>query len=46
MIGKLLGWLVIAFIVLWIVKDPVGAGTSVHNWVDGVLTFATSAGGH
>ena len=46
MLGKLVQWGVIAFIVLWIVKNPASAGQTVHGWASGLLTFAGSLGGH
>lgn len=46
MLTKLLGWLVLVLIVVWIVKNPASAGQTVHGWASGLLTFAGSLGGH
>jgi hypothetical protein len=46
MIGKVLPWIVALFIVLWIIRNPVGAGSDVHGWVTSLFAFAGSAGGH
>lgn len=46
MIGKIVPWIVAIFIALWIIKNPVGAGSDVHNWVTSIFAFASSAGGN
>ena len=39
MLQKAVGIIVAILIVVWIVSDPAGAGSSVHNWITGIITF-------
>jgi hypothetical protein len=42
--SKLLTWLVVIFIIMWIVTNPGAAGDSVHHWITGALTFMQHVG--
>jgi len=39
MLPKILGWIVVILIVVWIVSNPSGAGTSVHSWISDIFSF-------
>jgi hypothetical protein len=39
LLGKIVGWLVGIFVVIWIVTAPAGAGDDVHSWVMGAVAF-------
>jgi hypothetical protein len=36
---KVLSWIVVVLIVVWIVSNPAAAGNTVHTWVTGIITF-------
>ena len=37
--SKLVKWLVIIAIVVWVISNPVHAGDSLRAWTSGALTF-------
>ena len=39
---KLLGWLAIAVIAMWVVKDPTGAANLIHQVAHALATLAAS----
>jgi hypothetical protein len=39
LVAKIIGWVVVILIIVWIFSDPTAAGTSVHNWITDVVTF-------
>lgn len=39
MISKIIGGLILLFIVIWIVGNPAGAGNTVHDLITGLITF-------
>jgi uncharacterized membrane protein len=39
--AKIIGWIVVILIVIWIISDPTAAGTSVHNWITDIVSFFT-----
>ena len=39
MIQKIVGWVIVILIVVWIVSNPSSAGDSVHGWVTGIIDF-------
>lgn len=39
MITKILTWVVIIVIIVWIISDPAKAGADVHNWVTDIVSF-------
>ena len=42
MITKILTWVAIIVVVVWIVSNPAKAGTDVHNWITSIVSFFTS----
>jgi hypothetical protein len=38
-LSKIIGWIVVILIVVWVVSNPSGAGTSVHGWITDVISF-------
>jgi hypothetical protein len=47
-ITKVLGWLIGIIVVIviagWLFGNPAAAGSDVHNWVTGIVSFASHAG--
>jgi hypothetical protein len=41
LIGKVVGWVIVIIIVVWVISKPSGAGTDVHNWVTDIISFFT-----
>jgi len=41
LIGKVLSWVIIILIVVWIISDPAKAGTQVHGWIQDIVDFFT-----
>jgi hypothetical protein len=41
LVAKIIGWVVVILIVIWIISDPTAAGTSVHNWITDIVSFFT-----
>lgn len=41
MIGKIIGWIIIILIVVWVISNPTGAGHAVHTWITDILSFFT-----
>ena len=39
MVSKIVGWIVIILIVVWILSNPSGAGSTVHGWITGIISF-------
>lgn len=39
MLAKIIGWIVVILIVVWIVSNPSGAGNSVHSWISDIFAF-------
>jgi hypothetical protein len=39
LVPKILGWIVIILIVVWILSNPAGAGSTVHGWITGIISF-------
>lgn len=39
MLSKVLGWVVVILIVVWVVSNPSVAGNSVHGWISDVVSF-------
>jgi hypothetical protein len=36
---RLLGMVLAILIIIWVVSDPVGAGDTVHGWINQIITF-------
>lgn len=41
LVAKIIGWVVVILIVIWIISNPTAAGTSVHNWITDIVSFFT-----
>lgn len=41
LVAKVLGWVVVILIIVWIISDPSGAGADVHAWVTDIISFFT-----
>lgn len=39
LVAKIIGWIVIILIVVWILSNPAGAGSTVHSWITGIISF-------
>ena len=39
MVAKIIGWVVIILIVVWVLSNPSGAGSTVHGWITGIISF-------
>jgi len=47
LLAKILGWIVVIVIVVFIITNPVEAGNLVREWIDAIIAFfASLAGGH
>jgi len=42
MLGKVIRWAIILFVVFYLVTDPTGAAGLVHGVIDGLRSVATS----
>lgn len=38
-VQRILGWIAIILIVVWILSNPAGAGSTVHAWITGIVDF-------
>jgi hypothetical protein len=36
---KIIGWVVVILIVIWVVSNPGAAGNSVHDWIADIISF-------
>ena len=41
MTSKIVGWVIVILIVVWIVSDPSRAGADVHRWATDIVSFFT-----
>jgi hypothetical protein len=39
MLQKIVGWIIVVLIVVWIVSNPSSAGDTVHGWITGIIDF-------
>jgi hypothetical protein len=39
LVAKIIGWIIIILIVVWILSNPSGAGSTVHSWITGIISF-------
>lgn len=39
LITKIIGWIVIILIVVWVLSNPAAAGSTVHGWITGIISF-------
>jgi hypothetical protein len=39
LVQKVLGWGIVILIVVWVLANPAGAGSTVHGWITGVVSF-------
>jgi hypothetical protein len=39
MLQKIVGWIIVVLIVVWVVSNPASAGDTVHGWVTGLIDF-------
>ncbi len=45
MIAKIVGWIIVIAILVWIISNPAQAGHDVHTWITGIIDFFESAVG-
>lgn len=45
MLAKVLGWIVVVIIVVFIITNPVEAGNLVREWINAIITFFTHLAG-
>jgi len=39
LVGKVIGWVILILVIVWIISDPAKAGAEVHSWITGVVSF-------
>ncbi len=39
MLQKIVGWIIVVLIVVWIITNPSSAGDTVHGWITGIIDF-------
>jgi len=48
LLGRVIGWIVVVVIVVFIISNPAEAGNLVNEWIHAIITFFTqlAGGGH
>jgi len=45
LLGKVLGWIVVVVVVVFIISNPAQAGALVNDWIHAIITFFTQLAG-
>jgi hypothetical protein len=45
LLARILGWIIIVIIVVFIITNPYEAGSLVRDWIDAIITFFSSLAG-
>jgi len=45
LIAKIVGWIIVIAILVWIISNPEQAGHDVNVWITGIINFFQSAVG-
>lgn len=45
LIAKIVGWIIVIAILVWIISNPEQAGRDVNDWITGIISFFQNAVG-